>query len=249
MGAEAVVVVVGTETNPAHARAAAGKIGSQAPRRGHPGRRAIIGTESASAAGAAPAATRAAAAPAAAGSATAMPVPTAASSVVGSGAEAWFATGTRRGDGQFRAAGLEHHPGGGTRPGGVPVGLVALGRYPACQPDLPGQASRVHGSAAAGEAARNWRAGCPSVRGRADRVIRGRSGGRGVRRRLLSQRSPHFRLGEGLTAGAKGTTADEAQRGRGTNDRNHHPSEQQGRKQGGALGHISTVPGGWRCNG
>jgi len=45
---------------------------------------------------------------------------------------------------------------------------------------------------------------------------------------VLSQRPPHFRLGEGLTAGANGTAADEAQRGRGTHDRNHHRSEQHG---------------------
>jgi hypothetical protein len=58
--------------------------------------------------------------------------------------------------------------------------------------------------------------------------MRGRSSGSGLWWRVLCQRPPHFRLGEGLTAGADGTAADEAQRGRGTHDRNDDPREQHG---------------------
>jgi DNA-binding winged helix-turn-helix (wHTH) protein len=78
----------------------------------------------------------------------AVPVPsaTAAASDVRGGGEAWPAAGADGGDGQLVFTGLELHPGGRARPAGVAIGQIGLGRNPARQPDLPGQAARVHGA-------------------------------------------------------------------------------------------------------
>src|SRR5262249_56831915 len=107
------------------------------------------------------------------------------------------------------------------------------GRGGGGQPDLPGQAAGVHGAGGGGEAARDR---CRKVGRRSGGVVPGpRGGGLGWRRgrrllgrRRLGQRPLHIRRGQWLAAGAESAAAREAQRGRGTDDRDRQTGQQHG---------------------